>query len=657
MTYSSVVRGSVNQIHIEGVAPATSVLVTGPGGLRLESVTDDCGALVLRNVPAGNGYEVDTGDGIKRVDVLEASDHPSASFYQAQTLADTAGYVTTRDGTQLSYRVRLPNPVVHGDGPYPAVITYSGYQPSLETPDEWQDRPFVEFNAAGYAVIGVNMRGTGCSGGAFDLMEPLVGLDGYDVVEAFAAQRWVDGVALGDQSWPGISQLLVASTQPPSLSAIVAGAVICDWYRDIFYPGGIENVGFARMWANGREAENATPSSSHSINERVAHDATCRQNQGLRSQSVSIIDTIRSERYDGPYWQARAPECLVGRIRIPTMLIVSWQDIQTSGRGANLLRHFSDDVPLRFIGINGFHSYYAGPLYPASEDVWREILRFLATYLGGGSDVEVETYESEDPVMVFLEKDVAGHSRAHFTLPSLDAAGDGTRLRLGSDLPSNRPAADGRSSTFTYDPSAYRGFSGMEVVEWGPSLQDEVSFTTPVLNEQLVMAGSASADLWVSAEATDVDLQVTITEVRPDGNEMLVQSGWLRASHRALDEDASTPLWPRHRHTAESCRQLDPGDASLVRVEVTPFAHAFRAGSRVRVTVGGPGGGGNFWPWEFDSLPGSFDVTILHRDDETSCVVLPIVEPRELQLSSELPECGALDWQPCRTVNERRRAP
>ena len=33
----------------------------------------------------------------------------------------------------------------------------------------------------GFTVVDVNMRGTGCSGGAFDFFEPLQSLDGYDV--------------------------------------------------------------------------------------------------------------------------------------------------------------------------------------------------------------------------------------------------------------------------------------------------------------------------------------------------------------------------------------------------------------------------------------------------------------------------------------------
>src|SRR5690606_40772377 len=50
----------------------------------------------------------------------------------SQKLAPTRGYIETRDGTLLSYRVVLPDAAVHGPGPYGLVITYSGYQPALE---------------------------------------------------------------------------------------------------------------------------------------------------------------------------------------------------------------------------------------------------------------------------------------------------------------------------------------------------------------------------------------------------------------------------------------------------------------------------------------------------------------------------------------------
>ena len=48
--------------------------------------------------------------------------------------------------------------------------------------------------------------------------------------------------------------------------------------------------------------------------------------------------------------------------------------------------------------------------------------------------------------------------------------------------------------------------------------------------------------LWVGANTKDADIQVTLSEVRPDGTEYLVQNGWLRLGHRALDEEASKGL-------------------------------------------------------------------------------------------------------------------
>ena len=89
--------------------------------------------------------------------------------------------------------------------------------------------------------------------------------------------------------------------------------------------------------------------------------------------------------------------------------------------------------------------------------------------------------------------------------------------------------------------------------------------------------------------ADDADLQVTITEVRPDGQEMYVQSGWLRASERALSPRA-TLLWPEHTHLREDARSLPAGRWEGVRVGVPGFGHVFRAGSRVRVSVDTPGG-------------------------------------------------------------------
>ena len=46
--------------------------------------------------------------------------------------------------------------------------------------------------------------------------------------------------------------------------------------------------------------------------------------------------------------------------------------------------------------------------------------------------------------------------------------------------------------------------------------------------------GGGAVHLWVKSSTPDVDLQATVSEVRPDGNETFVQNGWIRASERKL---------------------------------------------------------------------------------------------------------------------------
>ena len=628
------VSGSVEQIYVTHARPSAAVEVSGPRGFRAAGTTDLNGGLLFRDVPAGNGYTVTVAgqNGRFPVRVLSPDEHPSQRFYDSQDLDPSEGYLTTRDGTLLAYQVALPDPEVFGPGPYPVVVDYSAYTPSIS----FFDGVGTRFPALGYAAVGVNMRGSACSGGAFDYFEQLQWLDGYDMVEALAAQDWADGVALVGKSYPGISQLFVASTQPPSLEAIVPGHVIGDFYRDVAYPGGVLNYAFAAAFSRDQDDRSAFPSSYPQVNQRAQTDAVCLANQGLRGQNASMAEGVFGTPFDGDFWQERAPERLVDDITVPTLLVNAWQDEQTGSAPAKLLDRFSAGTPVRLIGTNGDHGeYYRG-------DVWGEIVRFLDVYLGERDDAALAEYEAQDDVTVLLEVDRAGAAASRFDLPDFEAAGEGRRLVLGRDLRADAGA------TFSYDPPALYDFGGgwlmPEQNTWPQQAQDHVTFTSGPLAGDVVIAGTGSADLWIAADARDVDLEVHISEIRPDGQEQLVQSGWLRASHRALDDAASTTLRPRHLHTAEATEPLVPGQATPVRVGLFPVAHAFREGSQIRISVAGPGG--NRWRWGFDPVPGTVDVQVLHDQAHPSSVVLPVVDV-DVELPP-LPDCGTVSSQPCR---------
>ena len=238
------------------------------------------GAAVFREVRSGKGYTLRG----KRFRVMSAK-APNPKVYDRKIPADGYGYLTTRDGTKLAINVHLPA----GPGPYPTLFEYSGY--GYANPNGAESSIGAIANLLGYAVVDVNMRGTGCSGGAFDFFEPLQGLDGYDVIETVARQPWVlhHKVGMFGISYGGISQLFVAETRPPSLAAITPLSVI-DNTATTLYPGGILNTGFAFSWAKDR-AHDAKPASATGGQpwalERIkAGDRTCKANQALHAEAI-----------------------------------------------------------------------------------------------------------------------------------------------------------------------------------------------------------------------------------------------------------------------------------------------------------------------------------------------------------------------------------
>ncbi len=195
----------------------------------------------------------------------------------------------------------------------------------------------------------------------------------------------------------------------------------------------------------------------------------------------------------------------------------------------------------------------------------------------------------------------------------------------------------------------YRGDPALgSSVDWSEPAADgqRLAYTSEPMRHDLVTLGTASLDLWLSSTAPDTDLQAVLTEVRPDGQEVYVQAGYRRASHRALDPARSTPTRPFHTHQAGDTEPLIPGTPTAVRLEIVPFAHVFRAQSRVRVWIDAPPRTSG--QWGFDSLPGP-SLNQIHHDPLHPSVLRLATLPGQAAPVG-LPECGAVLRQPCRSV-------
>jgi predicted acyl esterase len=398
----------------------------------------------------------------------------------------------------------------------------------------------------------------------------------------------------------------------------------------------------------------------------------------------------------------------VHNINVPVFLAGGWQDEQTGPYFATMMDKFTGNGGKSFFTVvNGNHTE---PLMPAIFSRWME---FLSLYVreeiptrpattdiilqvildqayriqDSGIQLEPERYagvtthaealarwEAEEPKVRVLFESGAGGSPGH-PLPTSEAAFDSwpipslvpTAWYLDADgkLSADAPTTEGADS-FLYDTSRAQetSFTGgtsdvwvaLPAWHWMPlPAEKAAAYVSDPLTETLVMAGSGSIDLWVKSTATDTDLQVTLSEVRPDGQENYVQTGWLRASRRQLNDAASTELRPVQTHREEDAAPLPADEYVEARVEMYPFAHIFRAGSSIKIAVTAPGGDRPHWKFEALAATGTVTNTIAYGGATPSRVVLPVVP--DVEAPEALPPCPSLRGQPCRTYVEYENTP
>jgi uncharacterized protein len=173
-----------------------------------------------------------------------------------------------------------------------------------------------------------------------------------------------------------------------------------------------------------------------------------------------------------------------------------------------------------------------------------------------------------------------------------------------------------------------------------------LSYVTAPLAENVTVVGGGALQAWIESSTRDVDLQVTVSEARPDGVETYVQSGWLRASERHLDRAASTLLEPVLTLRRRDVAPLPSGRFTRVVVPLYYEGHVYRVGSRIRITISAPGGDQPEWAFAHLTPARRATVRVVHSEAMLSRLVLPVVPG--VAVPTGLPPCPGLRGEPCR---------
>ena len=699
-------RGSVEQVQVTGADPGSKVKLLDKAGKAVQSKTaGSLGGVIFRKVAPGGGYSVKSGASKSpRLRVMtKRSAPPDPSIYNQTLPPGGYGYLTTRDGTQLAVNVHLPGPA--SAGPYPTVVEYSGY--GYANPDGGESSIEPIASLLGYATVDINMRGTGCSGGGFDYFETLQSLDGYDAIETVARQPWALNHKVGmlGVSYGGISQLFVAQTRPPSLAGITPLSVI-DNTQTTLYPGGILNTGFALEWAVDRvhdaEPASATGGQAWALKRIEEGDEICKANQDLHPEAVNLLAKIdRNQYYKPKVADPLAPINFVKKIDVPVFMACQWTDEQTGGHCPTLASRFTGTDKKWFTFTNGVHT---DSLDPATFNRWFD---FLELYIAGRKPTLSPAIQATAPALyqavmgvsgvtlpddpIQHEPDYASALAAYESLPEVRILFDNgaggqpgqpypgfersyprfpvpkTKARawyLDRDgaLSSKAPKA-GEQDSFKFDlaarpPTDFTGNTGSgDLWTETPSYQwsqnpagTAAAYVSAPLSSDTTVLGAGALTAWIKSKAPDADLQVTVTEVRPDGKETFVQSGWVRASGRKLDREKSTKLEPVLSLRKSDAAPMPKNRFAKVTVPLYYQGHVYRAGSQLRVTISAAGGDQPIWAFGEAEPTSPTKIAVAHSPEMPSKLLLPVVggEPAP----TALPPCPGLRGEPCRDYVE-----
>jgi uncharacterized protein len=439
----------------------------------------------------------------------------------------------------------------------------SGRYANWETADPERWVPF------GYICIRVDSRGAGRSPGAIDCWSPREIQDFCECIEWAAKQPWSNSkIGLAGVSYYGVTQWLVAAKRPKHLAAICPFEGFSDFYRDCCRHGGILHT-FLKEWYP-KQVENV----QHGLGSRgrvnpnngvpIAGPEELSEEELLANRVDIDARLLESELINAPYFEERRPD--LAAVEVPVLSCGNWggHGLHLRGNVQGWLGAGSKQKWMEFHGREHWTEFYTDYGVAIQR-------RFFDHFLKG----EDNGWDKEPPIRMqvrhvdrFVER--IEHewplARTQWTRAYLDA---GSR-QLRSESP--REAAQAR-------------FDG---------LKGKFSFSTVPFERDTELTGPLAANLYVSTTARDADLFLTVRAYDPQGKEHLIVAasefnaplaqGWLRASHRKLDTEASKPWQPVHTH--DELQFLQPRQVYELQVEIWPMSFVFPKGWWLMLTVG-----------------------------------------------------------------------
>jgi uncharacterized protein len=449
-----------------------------------------------------------------------------------------------------------PKPVILIQTPYDK----SKFRLSFQFPNQTRQQLPIDFDNYNYVVV--DWRGF------YDSKEAAIagydrGLDGYDIIEWIALQKWSNGkIATWGASALGAIQYQTARHNPPHLICCVPHVKdFKNLYSNYYYGGALRREHVESLVKLGFMPD------------------------------ISIITNHPS--YDNNWKIAEKLTDYPESFSVPMLLVGGWYDHFPS----DVIRAFHDLRTRSDESVREQHRLIMGPWLHGDVGVSKQ---GVLTYQNSEDFAKYETGRFFDYLLLEKNNDwpktpVIQYYQMGENLwkecndwYSLQNASDTLYLHpqgLLSFEPMPETFKEVPPDTIIYNPKAPTPSFGGERFDpfdtkmlVGPqdlsdtieTRNDVLVYSTSILDKEVILTGSLKIELFVGSDAPDTDFGVRLTDVYPDGRSIIIRQGIKRM---------------RFRDSYENEVFMNPGEVYTAKIEIDDLAYTFLKGHRLRIVI------------------------------------------------------------------------
>lgn len=572
---------------------------------------------------------------------VASQDHPSST--PAGYAENSSQYVAARDGTRIAIDVWLPQRLAAGER-IPALMKGTPYWRAPE-------HEVSILNGRGYAVVGVDARGTGASFGSVKIMFSDTEISDYGTVaDWIVRQPWSNGnVGAYGFSYRGITAANVASLPNRQIKAVAPLFDLTDLYL-LAYPGGAFESYLLGAWSKQTRSLNAgkLPCEGDPMCERMNHgpkpvdsDADRRllgEALAEHAANYNVYDCVRAApaRDDTICTSGKslsdvsvlARKAKIEARGLPMFVLTGWLDESSPAQALFRYNTFSNPQEL-VIGPfthGGFQSddpfLPERPLDVTYQKQTELMADFFDPYLKGDA-----VRQPEKTIRYYVNG--AGIWRTSSTWPPATTTVQrwylGNSNTLSTAEPPNTMGIDRYKVDFSASTGALSGYRGQ--VDLSKTDYDNragadarlLVYTSGPLKEDMEITGNPIAHVRLASSGTDGLLIVYLEDVAPDNRVTYITQGPLRLAFRkvAQSDDSAYSADPLHTYRRADMSPMTPARFETVLVGLSPIAALVHKEHRLRVAIAGADHG------NLERLPAAGDVTLIIRRGPDSYVEVP----------------------------------